>query len=65
MLVLVEIGVYAFGGLLNLLIHFVSILAHGNLFVILLWSPCEDSLLFCMSWHNSVHNCLNTSLYAL
>jgi hypothetical protein len=38
--------------LLNLLIHFMSILAHGYLLVILLWSPCEDSLLFCRSWHD-------------
>jgi hypothetical protein len=26
-------------------------LAHGYLFVILLWSLCEDSFLFCKSWH--------------
>jgi hypothetical protein len=32
--------------LLNLLIHFMLILAHGYLLVILLWSLCEDSLLF-------------------
>jgi hypothetical protein len=38
--------------LLNLLIHFMSILAHGYLLVILLWSSCEDSLLFCRSWHD-------------
>jgi hypothetical protein len=56
---------YACGGLLNLLIHFMFILAHGYLLVILLWSLCEDSLLFCKSWHNGVHNCLNTCLYAL
>jgi hypothetical protein len=37
--------------LLNLLIHFMPILAHGYLLVILLWSVCEDSLLFCKSWH--------------
>jgi hypothetical protein len=52
--------------LLNLLIHFMLILAHGYLLVILLWSLCEDSLLFfCKSWHNDVYNFLNTSLYAL
>jgi hypothetical protein len=56
---------YACGGLLNLLIHFMLILAHGYLLVILLWSLCEDSLLFCKAWHNGVHNCLNTFLYAL
>jgi hypothetical protein len=41
------------------------ILAHDYLLVILLWSPCEDSLLFCKSWYNGVHNCSNTWLYAL
>jgi hypothetical protein len=41
------------------------ILAHGYLLVILLWPLCEDSLLFYKSWHNGVHNCLNTCLYAL
>jgi hypothetical protein len=41
------------------------ILAHGYLTVILYWSLCEDSLLFCKSWHNDVYNCLNTYLYAL
>jgi hypothetical protein len=35
--------------LLNLLIHFMSILPHDYLIVILSWSPCEDSLLFYMS----------------
>jgi hypothetical protein len=39
------------GDLLNLLIHFMFILAHGYLLIILLWSPCEDLLLFCKSWH--------------
>jgi hypothetical protein len=24
-----------------------------------------ESLLFCKSWHNGVHNCLNSCLYAL
>jgi hypothetical protein len=56
---------YAHGGLLNLLIHLMPILAHGYLLVILLWSLYEDSLLFCKSWHNDVHNCLNTCVYAL
>jgi hypothetical protein len=46
-------------------IHFMPILAHGNLLVILLWSLYEDSPLFCMSWHNGIHNYLNTCLYAL
>jgi hypothetical protein len=64
MLVFVEMG-YACGGLLNLLIHFRPILAHGYLLVILLWSLCEDSFLFYKSWHNDVYNCLNTCLYAL
>jgi hypothetical protein len=45
--------------------HFMPILAHGYLLVILLWSPCEDSLLFCRSWRDGVHNCLITCLYAL
>jgi hypothetical protein len=40
---------YACGGLLNLLIHFMPILACGYLLVILLWNICEDSLLFCKS----------------
>jgi hypothetical protein len=56
---------YACGGLLNLLIHIMPILAHGYLLVILLWSLCEDSLLLCKSWDNGEHNCLNTCLYAL
>jgi hypothetical protein len=51
--------------MLNLLIHFIPILAHGYLLVILLWSPCEDSLLFRKSWHNGVHYYLNTHLYDL
>jgi hypothetical protein len=41
------------------------IIAHGYLLVILLWSLYVDSLLFCKSWHNGVHNCSNTCLYAL
>jgi hypothetical protein len=56
---------YACGGLLNLLIHLIPILANSYLLIILLWSLCEDSHLFCKSWHNGVHNCLNTCLYAL
>jgi hypothetical protein len=56
---------YSCGGLINLLIHLMPILAHDYLFVILLCSLCEDSLLFYKSWHNGVHNCLNTCLYAL
>jgi hypothetical protein len=56
---------YACGRLLNALYSLMPILAHGYLLVILLWSPCEDSFLFCKSWHNGVHNCLNTCLYAL
>jgi hypothetical protein len=47
---------YACGGLLNLLIHLMSILAHGYFLVNQLWSLCEDSLLFCKSWYNCVHN---------
>jgi hypothetical protein len=53
MLVLVEIGAFMLVvDLLNLLIHFMSILAHGYLLVILAWSLCVDSLLFCQSWHD-------------
>jgi hypothetical protein len=37
---------YACGDLLNLLIQFMLILAHGYLLVILLWCLCDDSLLF-------------------
>jgi hypothetical protein len=50
---------------LTCFIHFMLILAHGYLLVILLCSLCEDSLLFCKFWHNGMHNCLNTCLYAL
>jgi hypothetical protein len=46
-------------------IHLMPILAHGYLLVILLWSLCEDSLLFYKSWHNGAHKCSNTCLYAL
>jgi multisubunit Na+/H+ antiporter MnhC subunit len=53
MLVLVAIGAFMLVvDLLNLLIHFLSILAHGYLLVILSWSRCADSLLFCKSWHD-------------
>jgi hypothetical protein len=50
---------------LTCFIHLILILAHDYLLVILLWSSYVDSLLFCESWHNGVHNCLNTCLYAL
>jgi hypothetical protein len=46
MLILIEYESYACGGLLNLLIHLMPILAHGYLLVIMLWSLYEDSLLF-------------------
>jgi hypothetical protein len=42
---------YACSDFVNLLIPFMFILAHGYLLVILLLSPCENSLLFCKSWH--------------
>jgi hypothetical protein len=38
--------------LFNLLFTSFHILAHGYLFVISLWSICEDSLLFSKYWHN-------------
>jgi hypothetical protein len=41
------------------------ILAHGYLFVILLWSPYVDSHLFCMSLRGDRYNCSNTCLYAV
>jgi hypothetical protein len=50
---------------LTCFIHLIPILAHGYLLVILLWSLCEDSLLFCESWHGDGYNYLNTCLYAL
>jgi hypothetical protein len=40
---------YACGDVFNLLIHFMLILAHGYLLIILLWSLCKDSLFFCKS----------------
>jgi hypothetical protein len=46
-------------------IHFMPILAHGYLVVILLWSPYVDSPLFCKSWLCDGYNCSNTCLYAL
>jgi hypothetical protein len=50
MLILVEIGAFMLVvDLLNLLIHFMSILVHGYLLVILSLSLCEDSHLFCKS----------------
>jgi hypothetical protein len=38
--------------LLNFLIHFMSILTRGYLFIILSWSPCENALLFYKSLHD-------------
>jgi hypothetical protein len=49
---------------LTYFIHFMLILAHGYLRVILLRSLYVDLLLFYESWHNGVHNYLNTCLYA-
>jgi hypothetical protein len=46
-------------------IHLMLILAHGYLLVILLWSPCVDSLLFCKFLHGDGYNYSNTCLYAL
>jgi hypothetical protein len=46
-------------------IHFMPILAHDYLLVIMLWSLCVDSLLFCKSWHGDGYNCSNTCLYVL
>jgi hypothetical protein len=56
---------YACGGLLNVLYSLMSILAHGYLLVILLWSSYVDPLLFCKSWHGDGYNCSNTYVYAL
>jgi hypothetical protein len=50
---------------LTCFIHFMLILAHGHLLVILCWSLYVDSLLFCKSWHGAGYNCSNTCLYAL
>jgi hypothetical protein len=66
MLVLVEIRVLCLWWLAkNLLIHFMLILAHGYLLVMLLWSLMRIHFYFCKSWHNDVYNYLNTCLYAL
>jgi hypothetical protein len=46
-------------------IHFMLILAHVYLLVILLWSLCLDSLLFCKSWYGDGYNYSNTCMYAL
>jgi hypothetical protein len=46
-------------------IHLMPILAHGYLIVILLWSRCVDSHLFCKFWHGDGYNYSNTCLYAL
>jgi hypothetical protein len=56
---------YACGGLLNMLYSLMSILAHGYLLVILLWSPYVDSHLFCKSWYDDGYNCSNICLYVL
>jgi hypothetical protein len=42
-----------------------SILAHGYLLVILLWSSYVDSVLFCKFCHDDGYNYSNTCLYAL
>jgi hypothetical protein len=56
---------YACGGLLNVPYSLMSIVAHGYLLVILLWSPYVDSHLFYNSWRGDGYNCSNTCLYAL
>jgi hypothetical protein len=63
MLVLIEICVLIF--VVHLLIHFILILVHGYLLVILWWSLYVDLLSFCKSWHDDGYNCLNTYLYTL
>jgi hypothetical protein len=50
---------------LNVLYSLMSILAHGYLLVIMLWSSYVDSHLFCMFWHGDGYNCSNTRLYTL
>jgi hypothetical protein len=50
---------------LTCFIHFMLILAHGCLLVILLWSLYVDSLLFYEYWDNDRYNYLNMCLYAL
>jgi hypothetical protein len=53
MLVLVQIGAFMLVvDLLNLLIHFMSILVHDYLLVILSRCLCEDWLLFCKSCYD-------------
>jgi hypothetical protein len=53
MFVLVEIGVHMIMvDLLNFLIHFMLYLSSWLLAYYLLAVSCEDSLLFCNSWHN-------------
>jgi hypothetical protein len=52
-LVLVEIGVLVLMvDLLNLLIYFISYLSSWLLACYLFLVSCEDSPLFCKSWHN-------------
>jgi hypothetical protein len=46
-------------------IHFMPILAHGYLLIILLLSSYVDSLLFYKSWLGDRYNCSNACLYAL
>jgi hypothetical protein len=46
-------------------IHFMPILAHDYLLIILLLSPYVDSLLFYKSWHGDGYNCSNTCVYVL
>jgi hypothetical protein len=41
------------------------ILAHGYVLVILLWSLCGDSLLFCKSWRDDGYNCSNACFYTI
>jgi hypothetical protein len=48
-----------------MLYSLMSILAHGYLLVILLWSSYVDSHLFCKFCHGDGYNCSNTCLYAL
>jgi hypothetical protein len=50
---------------LTVLYSLMSILAHGYLLVILLWSPYVDSHLFCKSYHDDGYNYSNICLYAL
>jgi hypothetical protein len=53
MLDLVELGAFMLVmDLVNLLIQFMHILANDYSLVILSLSLCEDSLLFCKSWHD-------------